>query len=139
EVKLAEELNPATVRILVALLSAIFVDLTERGLAKSNPGRGLPRSVMRLIRPIHDPKTTPFIEKLEDVRRIFLALREPLNVAYALGAFAGLRSGEIVALKWEHVDLKTRRIHVREGENGRLKDEESRIAHILVELHSVLR
>ncbi|HEY4730086.1 MAG TPA: hypothetical protein VIH41_03070 [Myxococcales bacterium] len=38
------------------------------------------------------PRTTPFIEKLTDVRRIYLALPEPLNVAYAMGALAGLRA-----------------------------------------------
>src|SRR5438046_4080195 len=52
---------------------------------------------MRLIRPTHDPKKTPFIERLDDVRRIFLALPEPLNVAYAIGALAGLRTGEVRA------------------------------------------
>src|SRR5229473_2524465 len=63
EVKLAEKLNPATIRIFIALLSAVFVDLTERGLATGNPARGLPKSLMRLIRPTHDPKKTPFIER----------------------------------------------------------------------------
>jgi len=54
---------------------------------------------MRLMRPTHDPKKTPFIEKIEDVRRTYLALPEPLNVAYAIGAFAGLRTGEVFARK----------------------------------------
>jgi len=55
--------------------------------------------LMRLMRPTHDPKKTPFIEKIEDVRRTYLALPEPLNVAYAIGAFAGLRTGEVFARK----------------------------------------
>jgi hypothetical protein len=55
---------------------------------------------MRLIRPTHDPKKTPFTERLEDVRRIFLALAEPLNIAYAIGALGGLRTGEVFALRW---------------------------------------
>src|SRR5438105_2168205 len=131
EVKLAEKLNPATIRIFVALLSAVFVDLTERGLATGNPARGLPKSLMRLIRSTHDPKKTPFIERLDDVRRIFLALPEPLNVAYAIGALAGLRTGEVFALRWTHLDLAARRIHVRESVNGPLKDGDSRIVPVL--------
>src|SRR2546421_169916 len=138
EVKLAEKLNPATIRIFVALLSAVFVDLTERGLATGNPARGLPKSLMRLIRPTHDPKKTPFIERLDDVRRIFLALPEPLNVAYAIGALAGLRTGEAFALRWTHLDLAARRIHVRESVNGPLKDGDSRIVPVLDALLPIL-
>src|SRR3989442_835104 len=44
EAKLAQKANPATVRIYIALLSALFADLFERGIAQSNPARGLPRS-----------------------------------------------------------------------------------------------
>ncbi len=42
EIKLAEKLDPATIRIFVALLSAVFVDPTERGLATGNPARAFP-------------------------------------------------------------------------------------------------
>lgn len=138
ETKLAEGLNSGTVRILVSFLSALFEDLMERGIASANPARGLPKSTRRLIRPTHDPRTTPFIEKLDDVRRIYVALPEPLNVAYAIGALAGLRTGEVFALKWEHVDLATRRIHLRESVAGPLKDKDSRVVPILDALHPVL-
>src|SRR6267143_5010265 len=139
EVKLAERVNPATIRIMVALLSAIFVDLTERGLAASDPAGGMPDSIMRMMRPTHDPKTTPFIEKLEDVRRIYLALPEPLNVAYAIGALCGLRTGETFALRWANVDLAQRRIHVRESIKGPLKDSDSRVVPILDALLPILQ
>jgi integrase len=83
------------------------------------------------MKPTHDPRTTPFIEKLADIRRIFLLLPLPLSVAYALGVLAGLRTGEIFALKWRHVDLAARRIHVRESVKGPLKDKDSRVVPIL--------
>ena len=51
----------------------------------ANPCRRLPKSVLRLMRSDHDPKPTAFVERLADVRRIFLALEEPLNVAFAIG------------------------------------------------------
>ncbi len=138
EAKLAQKANPATVRIYIALFSALFADLFERGIAQSNPARGLPRSTMRLMRSTHDPRTTPFIEKLADVRRIYLALPEPLNVAYAIGALAGLRTGEVFALRWQHVDLATRRAHVRESVRGPLKDKDSRMVPILDALAPIL-
>ncbi len=71
---------------LVAILSALFTDLVERGIAAANPARNLPRSTMRLMRQAHDPRTTPFIERLSDIRRIYLALPETFHVAYAVGA-----------------------------------------------------
>jgi integrase len=46
------------------------------------------------------------------VRCIFLALEEPLSIAYAIGALGGLRTGEVFALRWASVDLGGRRILV---------------------------
>jgi integrase len=138
EAKLAEELSPATVRLCIMLLSSFFGDLVEQGHVQANPVRALTKAARRLIKPSHDPRTTPFIEKLDDVRRLYLALPEPVNVAYAIGAMAGLRTGEVLALRWEHVNMEKRRIHVRESVKGPLKDKESRVVIILDGLHSVL-
>lgn len=138
EAMLAKGLASGTVRILVALLSALYTDLVEQGVAQANPARNLPRATRRLLKPSHDPRTTPFIEKLDDVLRIYLDLPKPLNVAYAIGALAGLRTGEVFALKWSHIDLDARRIHVRESVKGPLKDSESRIVPILDGLYPVL-
>ena len=74
----------------------------------------------------------------ERVRRIYLALPGPLNVAYAIGALAGLRTGEVFALRWEHLDLATRRAHVRESVRGPLKDKDSRMVPILDALAPIL-
>ncbi len=141
EKKRKEGLSPATVRLCVMLLSSLFGDLCERSAetgATANPVRALPKSARALIRPDHDPRTTPFVEKLADVRRIYLALEEPVSVAYAVGALAGLRTGEILALKWEHVDLANRRVHVRESVGGPLKDKDSRVVPVLDALHPIL-
>jgi integrase len=138
EEMLATGFSSTTARHAVRLLSTFYTDLVERGLAVANPVKALPRATRRLIRPAHDPKTTPFLEKLADVRRVFLALDEPLNVAFALGAFAGLRTGEVLGLRWAHVDLQARRIHVRESIGGPLKDDESRVVPILDSLLPVL-
>ncbi len=77
--KLAEGANPATIRIYVAILSALFNRLLEDGKTQANPALSLPKSVRRLMKPTHDPRTTPFLERLEDVRRVHLALPSPLK------------------------------------------------------------
>lgn len=139
EQKLGEGLSSSTARLLMRLVSTFYSDLVERGLAKMNPAKMLPRSTRRLIRPAHDPRTTPFLEKLDDVRRVYLALPDPINLAFAVGALGGLRTGEILALRWEHVDLERGRIHVRESTGGPLKDDESRIVPIQDSLRPLLK
>lgn len=140
EAKLAEGLAPGTVRIMVALLSSLYEEIIEDGLAEKNPAKGLPKRTLRLVKPSHDPRTTPFIERLTDVRRIYADLPEPLSVAYAVGALAGLRTSEVFGLRWRHVDLQGRRIHVREQRGRRtLKDKESRIVPVLDGLLPILQ
>lgn len=134
------ELAPGTLRVCVSVLSSLYEDLLERRLATRNPARHLPKSILRLVRPDHDPRTTPFLERLEDVRAVYLALREPLSVAYAIGALAGLRTGEVFALRWPSVDLDGRRILVSEGgSTGSTKDKDPRAVPILDALLPVLR
>lgn len=124
--------------IFISLLSSLLSELVEDGKAPGNPCRGLPKSLRSIIKSTHDPKNTPFIEKLADIRRIYMALAPPLNTAYAIGAMAGLRTGEVFALKWPSVDLDARRIHVRESVKGPLKDDESRVVPIQASLLPVL-
>ncbi|MEI7706535.1 MAG: site-specific integrase [Deltaproteobacteria bacterium] len=139
EAKRSEGLTSTTCRAYLAILSGLFEDLKERGFASTNPARALPKTLSRLVRPSHDPRTTPFLEKLDDVRRVYLALPSPANTAFALGALAGLRPGEAFALRWIHVDLAARRVHVREQMKGPLKDTDSRIVPILDPLLPVLK
>lgn len=134
------ELAPGTLRVLVSTLSALFEDLLERGLARENPARRLPRSLLRLIRPDHDPRTTPWVERMEDVRRIYLALRpRSIQVGYAIGALAGLRPGEVFGLRWTSVDFERRLILVHETRKGQTKDKDPRPVPLLDTLLPVLQ
>jgi len=143
EAELSEGAASASCMLMVRLLSTFYTDLCERGLAKVNPAKGLPRATRRLIRSSHDPKTVPFVERLADVERIYRQLAEPVNLAYAIGAMAGLRTGEILALQWSSVDLERRRIvvseQVQDGVVMRPKDKDSRVVPILDSLLPVLK
>ena len=143
EAELAAGLASGTCQLLARLLSTFYSDLVERGLAVTNPAKGLPRATRRLIKPSHDPKTTPFVERPADVPRIYRALPDPVNLAYAIGSQAGLRTAEILALQWSSVDLAQRRIvvseQVQDGVVMRTKDLDSRVVPILDSLLPVLR
>ena len=80
-----------------------------------------PKKTRALIRPIYDPKKTPFLERKKDIARVYQALPASFNVAFAISALAGLRPGEVRALKWANVDLERRRTYVRESVNGPTK------------------
>ena len=142
EGKLASGLAASSAGGFVRLLSTFFADIVEAGHVTANPVALLPRSTRRLYRSTWDPRCTPFIEKTEDIRRVFLALPEPIATMFAVGALAGLRTGEIIGLPWEDIDLAGRRLHIRQqvhaGKIGPLKDSESRVAPLQDALAPIL-
>jgi integrase len=142
ETKLAAGLASTSVGHLVRLLSTFFSDLVEQGYATTNPVASLPKSTRRLIRNAHDPKQTPFLEKQDDIRRVFLKLEHPFDVFFAVGALAGLRPGEIMALEWGDIDLAARRMlvqrQVRHGKLGPTKSGKPRIVPVIEPLAKIL-
>jgi len=139
--KLADGLSPATVRLLVRLVSTIYSDLVDDGKATRNPAKMLPKASRKLLKPSYDPKRTPFIEKRADVGRLFRALFDAIpsvGIAYAISALAGLRPGEVRALRWDNVDLDRKIIYVRESIDGPTKDRDAREAPIVASLAAAL-
>ena len=142
EQKLTEGQSPTSVGHFIRHLSTFYADLIEQGHAPTNPVASLPRSTRRLYRSIYDTASTPFLETTAAIRRVFLAMPEPYNIMFAVGALAGLRTGEVLGLNWRDIDLEGRRIHVRqqmqEGRLCGLKDDEPRIVPLLVSLAPIL-
>jgi len=142
ERKLSEGMNPTTVGHCIRLFSTFFAEVIEQGFARVNPVSLLPRSVRRLYRSKLDTTNTPFLEKASDIERVFLALSEPYTVAFAVGALAGLRTGEVLGLSWQDVDLANRRIHVtqqvKDGRLAPLKDDDPRIVPLQNALAPIL-
>lgn len=139
---LAKKKSASTVGNCVRLLSVFFGYLVEEKHATANPVAALPRSVRRQFKSTYDTRATPFLKTLADVARVFRALPEPVNVAFAVGAFAGLRTGEVLALDWRDVDLANRRIRVhqqmQDGHLSPLKDDEPRIVLLQASLAPIL-
>jgi integrase len=142
EQKLASGLKPATVNRCMGVLSTFFEDFKEQKHVAANPMTGLPRSTRRLTRSDYDTRATPFLQATNDIRRVFLALPEPFNVAFAVGALAGLRVGETLGLSWQDIDFQGGRLHIHQQmQDGRLcglKDDEPRIVPLLTSLAPIL-
>jgi integrase len=142
ETKLAANLSSTTVGHCVRLLSVFFADLVERGLVKVNPVRAVPRATRRLYKNAHDPRTTPFLERQEDIAALYRALEQPFATVFAIGVLAGLRPGETLALEWGDVDLDARRLtirrQVRHGRVGPPKNGRPRFVPIADALAKIL-
>jgi integrase len=142
ESKLAEGLAPTSVKHLIVTLSGLFADAIEQGNARANPCRALPRSLRRMLRATHDPKQTPFLERQEDVARMYRALEQPWAAMFALGALGGLRPGEALALEWGDVDLAASRLlvqrQVRSGRVGPPKSGKPRVVPVIPALAKIL-
>jgi integrase len=102
----AAGLNGSTVRNAIVPLRAIYRRAVQRGEAVLNPtaGVGLPEHVAREKR----------IASPEEAEALLAALPDEDDRAlWACALYAGLRRGELGALRWEDVDFKTGIIHVR--------------------------
>jgi integrase len=55
----------------------------------------------------------PFNEN--EMNKILSALDEPYRQYFQLAFFTGMRTGELLALRWEDVDFKTKKIHIRKS------------------------
>jgi integrase len=142
-------LAPGTIGLQIALLSSFWSDLVEDGTATVNPVKMLSRKTRKNeLTSDQDWKKTPFLRDIKDVVRVHDRLAhydERIAIAYIIGALAGLRTGEVRALRWEHVNLETRLIHVqdkvgrRSGKVETPKDDESRFVPITDALYWYLR
>jgi integrase len=144
----AKGLSKGTVGLQIALVSSFFSDLVEDGVAAVNPVKMLSRKSRRELKSDTDWRLTPWIKDPNDIKRVHdaIAVTHPqFALAYIIGALAGLRTGEVRALCWEHVDLGARLIHVQEKVGRRTgvaeppKDKESRYVPITDSLYWYLR
>ena len=77
----------------VRLLGRFLNELVIDGKLPANPVARLDRATRRLLRSTHDPRKTPFIRRKEEIAAIYGEFSTELRVMFALGVFAGLRTG----------------------------------------------
>jgi integrase len=137
-------LSLATIKQLMAILSAFYSYLIVTEQATVNPWRKIPKDMRAKISQDYTEywRTRPWVKKKSDIYRIHAAMQEPFRQAYAIGVSRGPRPGEVRALDWTEVDLAARLIHivrqVREGKVGPPKGGKSRTLTISDQLHAEL-
>lgn len=100
----ADGLDPSTVRNTLMPLRAIFRRAVSRGDVAVNPTSGLELPAMEGVR---DRVASP-----TEAAALLAVLPEQDRAIWATAMYAGLRRGELLALRWEDVDLVGGVIHV---------------------------
>ena len=127
-------LSKQTVRHALGLLRAIINKAIVWGLwAGENPVNkvGLPSAANRRERFLSPEEATALLKALH------ARSREVYGLAL-VSLHTGMRLGELLALKWEHVDFGRGTIAIIEGEQGTTKNEESRVATMTREVQGYL-
>jgi integrase len=99
--------SPSTVQTTLLPLQAIYRRALARGDVETNPTRGLEMPAVR-----RQPK---FIPSPAIADALLSAMSGEDRALFATAVYAGLRRGEMIALRWEDVDLAQGVIRVRRG------------------------
>lgn len=103
---LCERGQTRAAQLTLITLRAALGDAQRLGLISSNPAA--------LVRaPRHERRPTAYWQP-EELSRFLAAQRgQELYAVWLLAACCGLRRGELLGLRWEDVDLRSARIHIR--------------------------
>jgi integrase len=87
------------------IMSALYSHAIRWEWTERNPITSVRQSAKR--------QKVPEILTAEEILAILKELPEPLRTMIELGAFTGLRRGELIGLRWEDVDFEVLVLHVR--------------------------
>lgn len=106
------------IRNILLPLRAVFSEAKEDGIIKANP---LDIDLAKLV-PI-DKRTSDFEPEpysVAELRAVLGNVPEPERWAFQLWAFTGLRTGELIGLRWPRVDLEAKTLKVEETTTERV-------------------
>ena len=103
-----EGLAPTTVRNTIVPLRALYRWAADHDITARNPTRGLAMPGVSGSR--RERFATP-----SEVRALLASLDPRDRALWATAAFAGLRRGELMGLRWSDVDLDAGELHVRQA------------------------
>lgn len=104
--KAQEKIASKYVLNLYALLNTMFDVAVQHDLIETSPVR------RKLHRPEHEPKEKPVLSA-EQVNKVIEAVADEYKPLFVVTAVTGMRIGEILALRWQDVDLNAKKLTVR--------------------------
>lgn len=103
--KLLETLKPRRVRNIRATFNTILNDAMRDEIIDKNP--------IALVKTPKLDKVAVQSFSLKEVQTIITTASDEMKSFTALGFLTGMRSGELIGLKWEDVDFKKKEIHIK--------------------------
>jgi len=105
--KLQSGLSPRTVQYIHAILRRALGQAEKWGLVAKNVAKlvDAPRVTRQEVR---------YLSRSEAQRFLDVAANNRLYALYAVAVGLGLRQGEALGLRWEHIDLDEHRLHVKQ-------------------------
>ncbi|MBF7084192.1 site-specific integrase [Desulfallas sp. Bu1-1] len=103
-------LSPRTVRYLHTVIHAALAQAVKEGLIYRNVAEAvtLPKQERKELKPLTREQTLQFLDAAKEDR---------LYPAFLLAVYSGLQRGELLALRWQDVDLKEHTITIRQSIN----------------------
>lgn len=98
-------LSDSRIRHVMFCLRALYNWAVPRGYAATNPCHGLSL-------PAAEENPRERIASVSEATLLTAALQVPDRTAFALACYAGLRAGELLALRWKDIDLDVRSIRI---------------------------
>jgi integrase len=99
---------PKSIDHIIDVLSAVLRTGMKWGHLQENPARGVELPTLRTVRP-------RWALTVEQARALLQKLSPMPRALVGLALLSGLRRGELFALRWRDVDLRTRTLTVREA------------------------
>jgi len=131
----------------ITLLSAFYQWAADEHGVTQNPARDALRNktTKRLLKSKHEGEAAPYLKSWAEVDRLHAALEEVdpvVAMAYYISARAGLRPGEVIALRWGSIDLDAKTITIsnqaRKGYEGPTKSGKTRMVPVVPALAKAL-
>lgn len=104
--KIMQKLSTKSLTMIRAVFNVMFNDALADELITRNP-----MSLIKKPKNVSVNEILPFT--VDEIFTILDNIQEKMRAVFAIGFFAGLRTGEILVLKWEDIDLENNIIKVR--------------------------
>jgi len=103
---LCKSLSPKTVKTIRTILYTIYSDAIKDELIEKNP--------LALVNaPVDNEVKEKIPFTLEEINKILKNSDGKMKVLFAIGFYTGMRTGEIIALKWSDIDFDKKTINIK--------------------------
>lgn len=113
-----QNLSLKRIRNILLPLRAVFDEAVEDGALKINPVAINLKKLVPIDKRTSDFEPSPYT--VAELRKLLANVPEPARWAFQLWAFTGLRTGELVGLRWPRIDLVAKTIRVTETTTERV-------------------